>query len=163
MTREVTKRNEHVESLSESEVVSDVSVSKKGVRIPWNLVLVIAAMILGGGAGTFGIQHVLGAAPAEELEAATISNEKEHANIKADLAAEHVITVSNSDSIHVLSATVNKIESIQSRDVARKEARRLTDNIKDRVQAEKEFDRLFDLNLNRLSRGQDPCGTISCN
>ena len=58
---------------------------------------------------------------------------------------------------------VEEVQSVQHKQIAREEARRLTCNIKNRLERERIYDALVDLNLKRLRNGGEPCQTLNCN
>jgi mannitol-1-phosphate/altronate dehydrogenase len=103
-----------------------------------------------------------GVASASALEDVSTQNAAEHTDIRKSLDVQKKATDDSSLAIDRITTAIGKIEATQNRDIARKEARRLADDINSRVKAEQAYERLFELNLNRLSRGADPCGTLAC-
>jgi len=142
---------------------STLTFDHKGIRLSWKLLLVVAAMIAGGGAGSYGLQAFFGAsASADEIKGLESRNDGEHGVMRGGIEQCQETTAENSTAIKAVTTTVGKIESTQVRDIARKEARRLTDELRNRRQADVEYDRLFEQNLRRMSRGLDPCGSLAC-
>lgn len=140
-----------------------VVLDRKGVQIPWKFIVFAFAILAGGGVGSWGLQTFLGtSASASELQMVSTKNDSEHSEIKSTLETQQVATEFNAAAIKGVTETVRKIESAQTRDIARTEARRLTDDIQNRKIAEREYDRLFEQNLRRMSRGLDPCGSLAC-
>lgn len=140
-----------------------VVLDRKGIQVPWKFILFGLTVLAGGGIGSWGLQTFLGtSASASELQVVSTKNDAEHSEIKGTLVVQQKITTENTEAIKAVTTTVGKIESAQTRDIARAEARRLTDDIANRKIAEREYDRLFELNLRRLGRGLDPCGTLAC-
>lgn len=140
-----------------------VTLDRKGIQIPWKFILFGLTVLAGGGIGSWGLQTFLGtSASASELQVVSTKNDAEHSEIKGTLVVQQQITTENTTAIKGVTATVEKIESAQTRDIARAEARRLTDDIPNRKVAEREYERLFERNLQRMARGLDPCGTLAC-
>ncbi len=140
-----------------------VVLDRKGIQVPWKFILLGLTVLAGGGIGSWGLQTFLGtSASASELQVVSTKNDAEHSEIKGTLVVQQQITTENTTAIKGVTATVEKIESAQTRDIARAEARRLTDDIPNRKVAEREYERLFERNLQRMARGLDPCGTLAC-
>jgi hypothetical protein len=140
-----------------------VVLDRKGVQIPWKFIFFALAVLGGGGIGSWGLQTFLGtSASASELQMVSSRNDSEHSEIKGTLVVQQKVTAENTTAIKGVTETVQKIESAQTRDIARAEARRLTDDIPNRKVAEREYERLFERNLQRMARGLDPCGSLAC-
>lgn len=149
--------------MAKDSIAPAVVLDRLGVRIPWKVLTLIAIVLAGGGFGSLGMQALFGAsATAKDLEALDSKNAKEHGIMSVSIEDGQRMTIANTEAIKMVTVTVEKIEAAQVRDIARKEARRLVDDIKNRQVAEYEYDRLFEQNLRRLSRGMDPCGTLAC-
>lgn len=133
------------------------------VDIPWRLVLPIAAFLLGGGTLAGVTTAFTGAAASpQELSAFKLEQNQQHAHINQTLEEQDKHAKVQDGRIEDIGKVVKSVQSTQLRDVARTEARRLTEKIPNRVERENTYDRLYELNLRRLERGTDPCGSISC-
>ena len=135
------------------------------VGIKWAKRAIVALLSLAGvgGVGWMGVQVVLvKPASAADMSVRFEKNDIEHGNILTTQKADHALTVANDTAVKALTQEVGGIKNILSKDVARKEAHRLTDEIRDRRRAAFEYDRIFEINLRRLAAGKDPCGTLAC-
>ncbi|MEN6368598.1 MAG: hypothetical protein ABFD77_02745 [Thermotogota bacterium] len=146
-----------------SQSAAPVMLDRKGIHIGWKILLTVLGVIAGGGAGSYAMQLLLGGvASSATLDEVSTQNDSDHKEIRGTLAEQQKVTAENTTAIRGVTATVEKIESAQTRDIARAEARRLTDDIPNRKVAEREYERLFERNLQRMARGLDPCGTLAC-
>ena len=128
------------------------------IYIPPRLAIVAGALLLGSGVGGLGISNILRStdAKAESKEPSV----KEQFNVRFE-RLETGQTV-NTTKIERLEETTGEIQSVQHKNIARTEARRITDSIPNRKRREKEYDRLVERNLKRIKRGQDPCQDLDC-
>ena len=154
---------------SDSDAPASVTVDGKSVRvqvgIKWarRIIITMLSLASAGGVGWVGINiATIKPAAAAELMALDKQNSKDHDAIRQTQSADHAMTVVNDTAVKNLTQEVGGIKSVLSRDVARKEAHRLTDDIRDRRRSAFEYDRIFEMNLRRLAAGKDPCGTLEC-
>ena len=158
-----TKPQSHPESEAPSASIT-ANGKKVTIRVPWKIISGIIVLLLGGGLSTVGVLKCMGVASASEVQALKTDNDGVHATIRSTQKQDHDMTISNDTAVKALTVSVGGIQSTMIKDVARREARRLTDKIRDRVEAEKAYDRLFDKNIGRMTEKvpRDPCGTIEC-
>ena len=129
-----------------------------GASMSWNGWIRLAAAILallGGTGGYVGFQFVTSA----ELEASEQKQEARVVEVETKVTKE----VSGIKSkIGTLSGKVDKVQKYQISQDARQEARRITEDIRNRDNREEQYDRLRELNEKRLKKGKDPCTTLDC-
>lgn len=145
--------------------IAPVEIKKTGIifNIRWRFIASVIGVILGGGtvaglATTVGV----GSSVASEFDTFKNSQGYVHEHIEKALKEQDKRATEQDTKILDVAKVVSSVQTTQQRDVARNEARRLTEKIKEREERESTYDRLYELNLKRLQRGADPCGTISC-
>jgi hypothetical protein len=158
-----TKPQAHPESEAPSASIT-ANGKKVTIRIPWKIISGIIVLLLGGGLSTVGVLKCMGVASAAEVESLKTDNAGEHTTIRATQEQDHKMTVANDTAVKALTVSVGGIQSTMVKDVARREARRLTDQIKNRTQAERLYDSLVDKNIRRMTADPplDPCGSLEC-
>jgi len=162
-TQKIMLQTEDIRQMESEIPEPSVMLNKKGINIPWKFAGLILGIVLTGAGGTWGLQSLFGGvASASALDEVTIKNDVDHTDIRKTLDGQKKSIDESVVKVEQLTTSINKIEATQNRDIARKEARRLADEIPSRTKAEQAYERLFELNLNRLARGADPCGTLSC-
>lgn len=119
--------------------------------------LLILTVILGGGGGGFAALDFCTESDVKQYitQAKTIEDER---HVVIDKKFEKQDT-----NIQKLGKNIQSVQEIQVREIARKEARRVTAALKNRNNRENMYDRLFVRNLKRLKEGKDPCVNLSCN
>lgn len=131
----------------------------ESITLKTKTIFIIIACLLGGGGVTGGGLAVFDFSTTEDVKKVTdqmISNENErHKVIDQKFSRQ-------SADINGLKDTVTDVRATQIREIARQEARRLTEGIKNRQQREEEYDRLLNRNIKRLEMGRDPCATRDC-
>lgn len=134
------------------------------VDIPWRFVIPIAAFLLGGGA-IGGVTSIFMPGNSSSAELQTFKGEQntQHGQINETLKRQDAHAKKQDGRIEDISKTVSSVQTTQQKDVARTEARRLTEKIPNRTDREETYDRLYELNLKHLQRGEDPCATVNCN
>ena len=127
------------------------------IYIPPRLAIVAVALLLGSGVGGLGLSNILNGG----ADAKTESKEPSGTfNVRFErLETGQAV---NTQKIEKLDQQVGQIQTVQHSDIARTEARRLTDQIPNRRRREEAYDRLVELNIRRLKRGQDPCQNLGC-
>lgn len=145
--------------------IPPVEIAKNGIKVTirWKLIAAIASAVLGG-VGIAGATTVVGVtfASADDVQAFKIDQDVQHSRINKSLDDQDAHAKAQDGRIADINKTVSAVQTTQQRDVARTEARRLTEKINNRIEREETYDRLYELNLRRLQRGEDPCGSISC-
>lgn len=141
-----------------------ISANGKGIRlrIPWRFASLIGAMVIGSGLTIVGVMRFIGVASASELQTVSTKNDAEHGAIQGKLKDQGAFNTAISGKVDVMATRLESVQTVQNRSIARDEARRVTAAIRDRNEREHEYDRLLGLNLDRLERGEDPCGTLAC-
>ena len=144
--------------------IAPVELAPSGVKlqIPWRIVIPVVAFLIGGGTLTAVTQAFTGATEPAGLATFKKDQDSQHAQINKTLEDQDKRAKKQDERIDDISKTVKSVQSTQLRDVARTEARRLTEKIPNRLERENTYDRIYELNLRRLERGSDPCGSISC-
>jgi TolA-binding protein len=132
-----------------------IEVSKSGIKIPIKLIVVICTVVLGGGAGVYGIDS----ATASKLDKQVFEFKKTD---DSRYEETQKILSDHGKKIESMSNMIQRMSDRQMRSEAREEAHRVTESIKDREKREREFGRLFEKNLDRLMDGRDPCADVNC-
>lgn len=134
-----------------------------GIKIRWKFILTVITAVLGGGT-IAGLGVTVGTKDTVSTEFNQFKSEQDdvHAHITETLKKQDERSVSQDLKIETISGVITAVQTTQQRDVARNEARRLTEKISNREEREFAYDRLYELNLKHLSRGEDPCGSLSC-
>jgi len=140
-----------------------LTVKEDGIKINWK-VLTAFLIVLFGGSGTYaGIQLVT----KENLDKAILSHEQriEGKNKRQDIMIERNAAdiVENGKVIGTIRISLDAIQETQHKSIARGEARRVTQKISNRAKREEAYDRIRDLNMKRLKKGQDPSLNLRCN
>jgi hypothetical protein len=140
------------------------SVPPNGIKLSINPKLAIClALIIGGGAGGASLGQLLFGADSKNDFAklndngATTKNDFDTRFQKIDTTLDtHTAQITEMDK------QITEIQTVQHGDIARTEARRVTETITSRDRREKEYDRLTALNLHRLRDGKVPCSNLEC-
>jgi hypothetical protein len=146
--------------------VAPVELAKNGIKlqIPWRFIVPIVGFLLCGGtlAGVGAMFSTGSVEASPAFESFRSMQERQHIDIDGTLKRQDQHALEQDSKIENIKNVVSSVQTTQQRDVARNEARRLTEKIKDRIERENTYDRIYELNLRRLQRGLDPCGTIAC-
>ncbi len=129
------------------------------VKIPWKLITAIVAALLGGG-GTYWALDFYTRAEVDQRISQSQQALKDHSHKRANELEAKVDK--NTHKIDKVEHTVQRIETVQIKDISRAEARRVTQQIRSRAHREAAYDRLVDRNFKRLKRGADPCSSLAC-
>ena len=129
------------------------------IKLPWKIILVIASAILGSG-GTWWALDFYTRAEVDQRINQSQQVLKEHGHKQAKELEGKV--EANTSQIGTVKKTVDRIETVQVKDISRAEARRVTSTIRSRQARERAYDRLVDRNFKRLKRGADPCSSVDC-
>lgn len=142
-----------------------IEVAKSGIKIQirWKLIGSILGLVLGGSslAGLAAMFNVKDSV-AEDFSGFKTDQIIAHQHIDDTLTKQTKKAEIQDVRIDGISKIVTSVQTTQQRDVARTEARRLTEKISDRKEREDTYDRLYELNLRRLQRGEDPCRNVGC-
>jgi hypothetical protein len=148
-----------------SEAPAEITGDGGGVslKIRWKLIATVIGLLAGGGT-IAGLSTRVGMTDgaAAEVEAFKGEQAAAHLTISESLEKQVAHAAVQDARIQDVTEVVRSVQVTQQRDVSRTEARRLTETIGNRKERERTYDRLYELNLKRLGRGADPCGTVSC-
>jgi hypothetical protein len=153
--------------MSAEEKVSDapVELAPGGIkiRVRWKVIAGIFGFLFAGGSlAGVGAMFNVGTSVAGDFDAFKVEQGSAHRHIDSALELQDKHAKEQDGKVEGISKAISLVQITQQRDVARTEARRLTEKITNRQEREEAYDRLYELNLRRLQRGVDPCGTISC-
>ena len=162
MTREATAKSKSIRG-ADGESPIEIDTGDLKIQIPWKLIITIMAVILGGGT-VAGVTTTLGVGGSAKDELATFRVEQADAHSAIDRSFEDAGKRAEAQDAKIaeVAKVVGSVQATQQRDVARNEARRLTADIASRKDREAAYERLYELNLKRLQRDADPCGSLSC-
>jgi uncharacterized coiled-coil protein SlyX len=133
-------------------------------KVRWKFIASCLGVFLGGGTiATLATTVGVGTSVADDFGTFKMSQGYAHEHIEKALESQDKRATEQDKKIEGISDVIGSVQTTQQRDVARTEARRLTEKIRDREEREETYDRLYELNLRRLQRGSDPCGNVSCN
>lgn len=133
------------------------------VRIRWKVIAgVIGFLFAGGSLAGVGAMFNVGTSVAGDFDSFKATQASAHTHIDSALVAQDTHAKDQDVKIETISKTISSVQTIQQRDVSRTEARRLTEKIGNRKDREDTFVRLYELNLRRLGRGEDPCANVNC-
>jgi hypothetical protein len=153
--------------MPEEEKTSDapVELASDGIKVKvrWKFIISILGLLLGGG-GLASIAAIfnVGSSVASDFDAFKSDQSFQHTKIDTTLKDQDARATAQDGKIEVISKGITSVQTIQQRDVARTEARRLSEKIGNRKDREDTYDRLLELNLRRLARGEDPCANTNC-
>jgi len=141
----------------------EIAIKSNGLVVSWRTVFAMIVALLGGGSGGFAMVEVATEGKVDEKIQDVIEVEKvRHTGVQLLLDDHAKILKKHDDKISRIDQGIEQIQQVQHRSVSRDEARRITETIESRVAREREYDRLVDLNLKRLRKGDDPCGNMEC-
>lgn len=126
-------------------------------RIPWKLIFSLLAVLGIGGGGSY--VFVTENQVDEKLDTQKTEITKSIDDFKSLENDRHVKI---DETFKEVKETVNDIQTVQHSQVARDEARRITESIKDRRERETSYDRLIGMNMRRLKEKKDPCFNVDC-
>ena len=138
-------------------------ITNNGITINWKYLLIAIVVLFGGGGSWIGISLATVNQVDEKIE---LQAEKQKSCDKdQDLKIEkNNIEIKEVKKISgIVKIKIDAVQEVQQRQIARNESRRLTEKIANRTRREREYDRLYDLNMKRLKKGSDPCASIDCN
>ena len=140
-----------------------LQIANDGITINWKYLLIAVLVVFGGGGSWIGISL------------ATVSQVDEKISYQAEKQKscdkdQNLKIKKNNDEIKevkkisgIVRIKINAVQEVQQKQIARDESRRLTEKIANRRKREREYDRLYDMNMKRLKNGSDPCTSINCN
>lgn len=132
-------------------------------KIRWGFIASALGIVLGGGT-LAGLATTVGVGSSVADDFSDFKNQQivSHEQIEKAFTKQDDRATKQDDKIEDINKVVTSVQTIQQRDIARNEARRITESIKDRREREEAYDRIYELNLKRLQRGMDPCATVNC-
>lgn len=131
------------------------------IYVPPKLASVLIAVLIGTGVGGLGgVKWFNGSGAEGTGHISTHPNRNPDYDVRFQ-TFEDAQTV-HTKKIGALEDKTEEIQSVQHKDIARQEARRLTKDIPNRERREREYDRLFGLNMSRLKGGREPCANLRC-
>lgn len=144
---------------------SPVELASNGIkiRIRWKFITSVVGALLGS-LGLAGIATLfnVGTSVADDFTVFKSEQRTQHTHINTVLETQDKRSEAQDGRIEDISKAVTSVQTTQQRDVARTEARRLTEKIQNRADREEAYDRLYELNLVRLRTGRDPCANVNC-
>lgn len=142
-----------------------VQIVENGIKfkVRWRFLASVIGVLLGGGS-IAGLTAIVGTGTsvASDLKEFKFEQDARHIHIDSVLSEQDKHARMQDTKLADVSQAIISVQTTQQRDVARNEARRVTEYIKDRQTREREYDRVYELNLRRLQRGEDPCGNVNC-
>jgi hypothetical protein len=134
------------------------------VYIPPKVLLVVVAVFLGSGAGVGGVTKFLNGSGDDKGSHKGDKGNSDEGNKNYNVRFQSIESTQkiHTQKIGALETKTNDIQTVQHGDIARTEARRLTEDIKNRDEREREYDRLVDLNIKRLKENDPPCSDRRC-
>ena len=138
-------------------------INGRGIAVSWKTVLAVLTVLLGGGGGGYAVrQYVTAGQVDQKIEAVKASENVRHEKLDRVVDGLIVTQEAQGTKLEQVSRTVGSIQAVQHRQIARDEARRVTKDIRSRNQREEAYDRIREVNLSRLKRGAEPCGSLEC-
>jgi len=153
--------------MTKAETTSDspVELAPSGIkiRVRWKVIAsIIGFLFCGGSFAGVGAMFNVGTSVADDYTTFKAVQSSAHIHIDTALEEQAKHTKEQDGRIETISTAITSVQTTQQRDVARTEARRLTEKISNRKDREDAYDRLYVLNIKRLSRGEDPCANVRC-
>lgn len=148
----------HASLLPGEDKTHSVRIDNTGVSMSWGgwKAMVGAIVVVLFGSGSFvGFQFVTSA----DLNKAVVESEQLQESKLTPIRAE-VAEIKNK--VGDINDKLDGVQDFQYQQDARQEARRITDDIKDRRMRESEYDRIRILNEKRIKQGRDSCSTLDC-
>jgi hypothetical protein len=121
-------------------------------------IALLVAVLLGGG----GITYYDFATKADVAVAVSDASKVTKSYSDEKFETINQVVTDQETKIDNIENKVDHIQHVQHRQVARQEARRITEKIQDRHERERNYDRLLDINIRRLRENKDPCATLHC-
>lgn len=142
-----------------------IQIVENGIKfkVRWRFLASVIGVLLGGGS-IAGLTAIVGTGTsvASDLKEFKFEQDARHIHIDSVLSEQDKHARMQDTKLADVNQAIISVQTTQQRDVARNEARRVTEYIKDRQTREREYDRVYELNLRRLQRGEDPCGNVNC-
>jgi hypothetical protein len=136
-------------------------VGPRGITVVWKTVIIVAGVIVTSSGGLFAWNFGLVSEDRLERRLDDTVNQLRDSEELRYRQLKKMIDLHDT-SIDQISSRITDIQTVQHKQYARDEARRLTETIKQRRQREATYDRLVELNLRRLASGREPCGNVEC-
>lgn len=132
------------------------------VHLNWKTLIMILAIIGGGSGGLTAFQFVTEKDVDERIDKHTEKNEETTQQLQTLIEQNSQANARQDQVLGEVTFRLDAFQTVQNKSFARDEARRLTDEIQDRKDRERTYDRLVDINETRLSKGKDPCRDVRC-
>lgn len=141
----------------------EIKLEQNGMVVSWRTVFAMLVALLGGGSGGMAMFEIGNESKVDaKLQEIKSVESTRHSTVQIKLDDHAIILEDHNKKISKIDQGVEEIQLVQHKSVSREEARRLTVGIKSRETRERNYDRLVDLNLRRLRKGDDPCANIEC-
>jgi len=126
-------------------------------NFPWKWILAVLFAILGGGSAGITANRFVAVEEKQPKYFNNFANDQkvQHEKIDSIQSEQQGEILSIKERLHI-------VEEVIREDVARREARRVTESIKNQEKKSQEYIRIYHINLVRLSKGGDPCFDIKC-
>jgi uncharacterized protein HemX len=136
---------------------------KNGVQIyvPPKLAIVAIAIVIGSGAGGFGVSNLFNGSGTEEKGH---RSDRKHRDREFNVRFKSIeaTQTKHTEKIEELEETTGEIQSVQHKNIARTEARRVTESIINKRRRREIEDRIYEINLTRLKDKKSPCLDRTC-
>jgi hypothetical protein len=140
-----------------------IRIEKGAVSLNWKMIVIVIAVLTGSGS-IAGINLLPDGMKinGEDKGMKHAEHKVKHKEIDTKLT-EHTGTLkAQGEMIGEVKNTLGAVQTVQHKQFARDEAKRATEEISNPEKRMNEYDRLVDINLKRIGRGDDPCGSINC-
>ena len=131
------------------------------VNVPPKVAFIVLVVLLGSGGSLVGFTKALNGSGGDD--SGHISDLKDR-ETKLNRRFEAVETAvrTNTDSIDNLELQLTAIQKVQHNDIARSEARRVTQGVTPQKKRQVLEDRIYQVNMTRLQKGDPPCLDLTC-
>lgn len=131
------------------------------IYIPPKLAFLALAVLLGSGVGGLGVSKWFnGSGGDKKSHNSDALNRDEIFNVR--FKAIEGTQQDHTKKIEELEETTSEIQTVQHKDIARTEARRVTKEIINKRRRREIEDRIYEINLGRLKKGKSPCLDRTC-
>lgn len=141
-------------------------VNSNGIMINWKIIVASIVVAFGGGGGTmlwsFASEQYVDQSILDHTKVSDENQAQRDRKLNATLELHERELEKHGLVIGEVRIDVSQIQRVQHQQIARAEARRATESIRNRQRREREYDRLYQRNLARLESGRDPCATVDC-
>lgn len=131
------------------------------VNVPPKLALIVVVVLLGSGGSLVGFTKALNGSGGDGGSHISDLKDREAKLNKRFEVVENAVET-NTDSIESLELQLTAIQKVQHNDIARSEARRVTRDITNQKKRQVLEDRIYQVNMTRLQKGDPPCLDLTC-